>query len=237
MLPCHVQSALASRYGGGKVKTAFDRGMLEGFQAEFAGEAAVHSSAIFVDIAGFSAKTDGRSPAEVRTYLDAYYEVALPGIFERGGMVDRIAGDGIIAVFSGFFQPSLAGANGEDVALQTAEAIVRSLRNSEHEAKAAVATGNLLFCKTGVAAIFEEFTVVGTPLTELYRIEEIASANEVVLRGDQPLGQRVWRDVQAHSRQPWPRRPAAWRVTNDTALLRGVNGGEAIELLREACIG
>jgi hypothetical protein len=44
-----------------------------------------------------------------------------------------------------------------------------------------VTSGELLFCRTGVADIYQDFTVIGRPLTEVYRMEDIAGGMQVVL--------------------------------------------------------
>jgi class 3 adenylate cyclase len=237
MIPHDAQRALAEHYGGGMVKKAFDKTLMEGFQVEFDREREEWSAAVFIDIAGFSRKVDGQGPAEVREYLDAYYAAVLPVVFNRGGMIDRIAGDGVIAIFSTVF--GLASARtAEDKALDTAEEAVRQLRGSSHEVKAAISTGPLLYCRTGIATVFEEFTVIGAPLTELYRIEEVSQANEVVLRADSDLGKRTHQEAYEATRRRElglaPPFQGGWNVERDEGTaLRGVNGGRPVPLLRE----
>lgn len=181
MLPREVQRRLATRYGGaGLVKEAFDQNVVKGFAVEFADEREEHAAVVMVDIASFSSFVAGWSVEKIRAFLDDYYKQVMPVLFKYGGMIDRVAGDGILAVFSSFFTGK-SDAEMNRGALRAAENIVAKLAGSFHSSKAALSSGNLVFCKTGVAEVYEEHTVIGAPITAAYRIEDIAKENQVVV--------------------------------------------------------
>jgi adenylate cyclase len=58
-------------------------------------------SVLFADLAGFTAFSDERSPAEVIEMLNTYWAAVVPVIERAGGVVDYFAGDGVLAVFNG----------------------------------------------------------------------------------------------------------------------------------------
>lgn len=255
MLGVRQQEALARRYAGEDaavmVKKAFDLNVMLGFQAQFSEDRKVWSAAIFVDIAGFSRKIAGREPKAVRDFLDAFYGVAIPKIYHYQGKIDRIAADGIVAIYSSFFHPGWTMPDVEEAALSCAQAIVRELHGSEHAAKAAVSSGELLFCKTGVAELYEDFTVIGAPLTEVYRLEDIAGESQVLLRADTDLGQRLYRlaadGANLREREKFlrglgvpitnPLPPVKWFVGPARQHLRGVNGDTPVEILVTQYVG
>jgi class 3 adenylate cyclase len=255
MLGVRRQEALARRYAGDDVavmvKEAFDVNVMLGFQAQFTEDRKVWSAAVFVDIAGFSRKIAGREPKAVRDFLDTFYGVAIPKIYNYQGKIDRIAADGIVAIYSSFFHPGWTSQAVEEAALTCAQGIVRELHGSEYAAKAAVSSGELLFCKTGVAELYEDFTVIGTPLTEVYRLEDVAGESQVLLRADTDLGRRLfqlakegydlryWENILRSSGIPIanPLPPAKWLVKAENQYLRGVNSDMPVDVLVAQYVG
>lgn len=57
---------------------------------------------LFCDLRGFTALSEGRDPLEVLGILDAYFQVATRSVFDSGGMVLKLVGDGMLAVFGAF---------------------------------------------------------------------------------------------------------------------------------------
>lgn len=234
MLNRDIQTALAQRYVGNQVaaraRKAFDRTTVEGFQQAFREERKAPAAAIYVDIASFSRKVDGWDAVAVRKYLDDYYKVVLPRIFNHGGMIERVAADGVIAIFSTLFEQKVL-AQVEDNAYEAAQESVRALQNTDMAAKGAVSTGDLLFCRTGIAEIYQEYTVIGTPLTELHRLEDAAGVNEVWLREDTALGKRVQKKLLPPNSGDY----FAWIVGSRSVKLRGVDGGQLVPVLVAKC--
>ena len=54
---------------------------------------------LFADLAGFTARSDGADPEDVRRFLRPYYEVVRREVARHGGTVERFLGDGVLAVF------------------------------------------------------------------------------------------------------------------------------------------
>jgi adenylate cyclase len=60
-------------------------------------------TALFTDIEGFTSMTERAEPADLVALLDAYFDVATGIITDRGGMIDKIVGDAIHAIFNAPF--------------------------------------------------------------------------------------------------------------------------------------
>lgn len=192
MLSREMEKRLFERYGvkNDLMKKAFDATLVEGFAERFKAESEKHACVFFLDIAEFSTKIAGWTPRRVAKYLDEYYAVAFPCIAENFGKIDRVVGDGIVAVFSPFFHADLSNDEADDYGLKAAERAIARLHATNAAAKAALGLGKLFFCRTGVTEIYEDYTVVGHPLTMVYRLEAIAEKNTIFLPDESGLARR-----------------------------------------------
>lgn len=59
------------------------------------------ATVLFCDIRGFTALAEDRDPTAVLAILNAFYRMATAAVFEAGGMIDKLLGDGLLAVFGG----------------------------------------------------------------------------------------------------------------------------------------
>jgi adenylate cyclase len=58
---------------------------------------------LFTDIEGFTSMTERAEPAELVALLDAYFDAAARIVTDRGGMIDKIVGDSIHAIYNAPF--------------------------------------------------------------------------------------------------------------------------------------
>jgi len=56
-------------------------------------------SVMFLDVAGFTALSEKLSPTEVVKHINSFFDAATPIVFKHGGCIDRLTGDGLIALF------------------------------------------------------------------------------------------------------------------------------------------
>ena len=56
-------------------------------------------SVLFVDLVGFTARSDRADPEDVRDVLQLYYAKAKRRIEHHGGVVEKFIGDAVMAVF------------------------------------------------------------------------------------------------------------------------------------------
>ncbi len=61
-------------------------------------------TALFTDIEGFTGMTERAEPADLVALLDAYFDVATRIVTDHGGMIDKIVGDAIHAIFNAPFE-------------------------------------------------------------------------------------------------------------------------------------
>src|SRR5258707_271414 len=112
MLNQKIQEQLAKRDGGERltkmVKEAFDQRLTRALKEEFKEEREAYAAVAFADIAGFSSTVVGWTATQVRTFLDDYYAAAIPPIYDSEGVIDRIVGDGILSVYSEYFDPAIS---------------------------------------------------------------------------------------------------------------------------------
>ena len=204
MLNRATQEALAKRYASrsthDSLKKAFDLSVVDALNQKSSPEGEAHSAVVFIDIAGFSQSVFGFSVAKTRAFLDDFYAVAVPEIYNRSGHIDRIVGDGIVAIFSSFLPGGVTDSDASVRALGTVEAIVQRLHGTAHHSKAALVDGTLLFCRTGLTDIYEDYTVIGSALTTAYRIEAIGKANEIIFPAQSNTGQHVDQQVAQRNR-------------------------------------
>jgi class 3 adenylate cyclase len=225
MLPKEAQQKLARRYGGASLmKEAFDQNLAKAFAEGFEDEREEHAVVMMVDITSFSSLVSGWGAEKIRTFLDDYYRQVMPLLFEHHGVIDRVAGDGILSVFSPFFTLA-ADEKMERQALRAAERIVKSVAGTLHSSKAALSAGTLAFCKTGLAGIYEEHTVIGQTITNTYRLEEHAEDNQVVVEATPGFSSIIEGQLaRAAAERRAATRPAGlvWHVDRTTMDLRGV---------------
>lgn len=60
-------------------------------------------TALFTDIESFTSMTERADPAELVMLLDAYFDAAARVVTDHGGMVEKIVGDGVHAIFNAPF--------------------------------------------------------------------------------------------------------------------------------------
>jgi adenylate cyclase len=61
-------------------------------------------TALFTDIEGFTSMTERAQPADLVALLDAYFDVATRIVTDHGGMIDKIVGDAIHAIYNAPFE-------------------------------------------------------------------------------------------------------------------------------------
>lgn len=127
---------------------------------------------LFIDVCSFSTRFKHLKGEKIGEYFDEYYDRVIPIIYKFGGEIDKIIGDGIIAVFG---QPFLD----EDyqTAIKSAEfcakEIIEKTIGGDFSSKVAFHAGSINYFKNR-SGFYNEFTIVGKPLTELFRLEGIS---------------------------------------------------------------
>lgn len=131
---------------------------------------------VFVDITSFSNKASLMSNNQLSRYLDEFYDSTIPIIYSYGGEVEKIIGDGIIFLFG---LPFIEGDKSKllDLADKCSKSIIRKHSESPFEVKIAIHDGLVQYYKNKTS--YTEYTVIGQPLTDLFRLEGISKSNSL----------------------------------------------------------
>jgi adenylate cyclase len=131
------------------------------------------ATALFVDVIGSSQLSETRTPGEVVTDLNTFFDVVVNIVGMHGGFVNKFEGDGALCVFG-------APIDNEDhakCALSAALALSDELsaRLSDRGISAAIGVSSGLVVAGNVGALDRyEFTVIGDPVNEASRLTEEA---------------------------------------------------------------
>ncbi|MEO0766112.1 MAG: adenylate/guanylate cyclase domain-containing protein [Pseudomonadota bacterium] len=130
---------------------------------------------LFLDMRGFTARTDGQLPYDVVFLLNRFFDQIVPPIRKAGGTVDKYMGDGLMAVFETDTPAASARA-----ALQAVEGIGHALRafneTLQGEGAAPVAIGigvhlgNVVLGEIGAAGEAPR-TLIGDTVNTASRLE------------------------------------------------------------------
>ncbi len=137
----------------------------------------VNAVLLFIDITSFSIRFKEKSPDEIAEYLDLYYALVLPIIGKYGGEIEKIIGDGIIAVFG---PPFLQGTSFilHTEAENCAKEILERLDRTIFESKIALHFGEIMYYQN-TSDEYYEYTMIGGALTDLFRLESVSHNNSI----------------------------------------------------------
>ncbi len=74
-------------------------------------------SVMFVDVEGFTRFSERLQPAEVVRQINAFFDAAMPMLFRHGATIDRLTGDGLIALFGAPLEDARHAAHACEAAL------------------------------------------------------------------------------------------------------------------------
>lgn len=139
-------------------------------------------SVLFADLAGFTAFSEDRPASEVIQMLNRYWAAAVPAVVDEAGLIDRFAGDAIIAAFNAVTEQP-------DHAMRAARAAlaIRSGTDrlgADHPSwprfRIAVNTGPAVVGNVG-ADLQRSFTVIGDTINLAARLQATAPPGDVVV--------------------------------------------------------
>ena len=141
----------------------------------------------FTDIRGFTARTAEMAPENILTILDLFIPEMLHIIIDRHrGMVDKLLGDGIMALYGHPYSTgsetlqALYAAIDMQQAASAMGAVLELMDIKPIEIGIGINTGSVLICEVGDER-YRESTVIGSPVNLAAKMEEVAKANEIVM--------------------------------------------------------
>jgi adenylate cyclase len=138
------------------------------------GGAEIEISVLFADIRGSTGLAETMSPAEYHAAVNEYVRAASHAIRQPGGLVDKLLGDGIMALFIPGF---IAGTH----ALAAVEAARSILRAVSVPVGIGVHTGPAWVGFVGGVDDVRDFTALGDAVNVASRLSSEARASEIVM--------------------------------------------------------
>lgn len=141
-----------------------------------------------IDLSNFSASTSPFAPDKIRAVLSPFYEQVVNSVYSSGGLVEKFIGDAVVAIFGHPFRAESGGERGTDAsdliaALGVARRCIAWANQTNGEsmpAKAALTMGEVFVGWAGTP-LYSDLTIIGQPVTELFRLESVAPKQGVIL--------------------------------------------------------
>lgn len=188
---------------------------------------------LMCDLSPFSTVIQGWTPKEIVSFLDRYYRGVVDKVTERGGVVEKYIGDAVIAAFGSPFDArttvdhihnvvALAMTLTEDVAERFDGAV---------SLKSAIAVGQCFYGYVGHEQ-HKELTIIGAPLTELFRLEGVCAPSSVILRSE--CFNLIRNKFEIREEYLWELEGVdiSWDIKEEPHDLRGVGNVETVSLVR-----
>ncbi|HYX76491.1 MAG TPA: AAA family ATPase [Gaiellaceae bacterium] len=136
-------------------------------------------SVVFVDLVGFTARSEVLDPEDVRAFLSPYHDLVRRELESFGGVVEKFIGDAVVAVFGA---PTTYGDDAER-AVRAALAVrdgVQSLEGLDVQVRIAVNTGEALVA-LGARPELGEAMVAGDVVNTASRLQSAAPVDGVLV--------------------------------------------------------
>ena len=143
-------------------------------------------SVLFVDLVGFTARSERLDPEDVRAILTPYYERARSEIERFGGFVEKFVGDAVMGVFGA----PVAYGDDPERAVRAALAVreqIQEMNESDPaldlQARFAVNTGEAIVA-LGARPNLGQAMVAGDVVNTASRLQSAAPTNEILVGGE-----------------------------------------------------
>ncbi len=154
---------------------------------------------VFTDLHGFTAMSEGLDQEKVVEILNAYFSSMTPIIFQHDGTLDKLMGDGMMAIFG----PPIAR---EDDTLRAVQSVIEMMTalkefNEIHrhkgwpklEVSIGVNTGEVVAGYIGSEDHFN-YTVIGDAVSVAQRLRSIAGPGEIYI--SKSVRDEIWEDIR-----------------------------------------
>lgn len=154
------------------------------------------AAVVFVDLNGFTSFSENMEPEEVVILLNHFFSRMIPLIFKNKGTLDKLLGDGILAVFGTPLEDPDSCLNAVRTALEMFSVLHdlnREIKRTFRQLEMSVGInyGELVAGFMGSEAHLN-YTVVGDTVNMAQRIESLAGANQIL------ISSAVWEQIEPH---------------------------------------
>lgn len=131
---------------------------------------------LFADLAGFTTMAEGRDPEAVKELLDSCFGALVPVVDAHGGVVDKIIGDELMAVFGA----PVAHEDDAERAVRAGVALLDALTRLDPslEMRVGINTGEVLAGPVGPGGAY---TVTGDTVNTAHRLVGVAARGSVLV--------------------------------------------------------
>ncbi|MRG94373.1 protein kinase domain-containing protein [Polyangium spumosum] len=139
---------------------------------------------VFIDVAGFHARSKAQPPTDRVRTLNANFEVIVPAVTNRGGVVDKFLGDAVMATFRGDNHVTRALEASLDARMQLRTLALRAGQDSPFAlgVSIGVATGEMLSGEIGSKAFGRlDYTILGEVPRAAAILQASAAKNQILL--------------------------------------------------------
>lgn len=138
---------------------------------------------LFSDVRGSTAMAEQMGPTEFHAFLDHFYRLASEAIVGHDGLVDKVVGDEIVALFFGGISGPNHAAAAVAAAIDVAERAARAdaTPSGPIPVGSAVHTGEAFVGGTGPGGTIEDFTALGDVVNTTSRLASAARPGEVLV--------------------------------------------------------
>ena len=151
----------------------------EVLSAEPGGEERKIVSVAFADLVGFTAAGDGADPEDIRRRLSPYHEAIRQEVERYGGRVEKLMGDGVLAVFGAPVVHEDDAERAVRAGLQIQERIAGMAGGSRLSARVAVGTGEVVVAIEGTT--MDREGLVGDVVNTTSRLQSEAPPGTVLV--------------------------------------------------------
>ena len=140
-------------------------------------------SLLFTDVRGSTALGEQMRPTEFHAFLEHFYRLASEAIIGGDGLVDKVVGDEVVALFFG----GISGPNHAAAAVAAAVDVAKRAERPDATPSGpipvgtAVHTGEAFVGGTGPGGTIEDFTALGDVVNTAARLASAANAGEVIV--------------------------------------------------------
>ena len=141
-------------------------------------------SVLFADLSGFTAFAEGRSATEVIDMLNAYWGAVVPFVVDReGGLIERFAGDAILAVFNALGDQPDHASRAVRAAIAVRDRSADARRSDDWpQFRVGVNTGVAAIGNVGAGAQ-RSFAVIGDTTNVAARLQGLSAPGHITIGG------------------------------------------------------
>jgi adenylate cyclase len=138
---------------------------------------------LFSDVRGSTALGEQMRPTDFHAFLEGFYRLASEAIIGHDGLVDKVVGDEVVALFFGGISGPNHAAAAVAAAIDVAERAARpdATPSGPIPVGTAVHTGEAFVGGTGPGGTIEDFTALGDVVNTTARLASAASAGELIV--------------------------------------------------------